>query len=283
LRLLVLGNAAVDRSFSVPRLPMPGETVLAAGRRPETGGKGLNQAVTAARAGAATRLVAAIGADAGGELIRMHLVAEGIAADGLHVAEAATDESIVLVTPEGENVIVSTAAAAARLSVERALAEIDTLTAGDLLLLQGNLGQPLTAAALRRAKGRGLRAMINPAPVAFDYAGLLQLADVVVLNAVEAASLGSVAAGVLILTEGARGARLVTAGREIQVQAPAVQVVDTTGAGDVVCGVVAAGLVLHVPIEAALRWAVAAAALKVSRAGASAGLPTADELRRLRP
>lgn len=283
MRLLVLGNAVVDSSFAVPRLPVPGETVLASSKRTDVGGKGLNQAVTAARAGAVTRLVAAIGADAAGALIRERLAAAGMATDGLYPTEAATDESIVLVAQAGENVIVSTTAAAASLPLERALAEIDTLTPGDLLLLQGNLGRALTQAALRQAKSRGLRAMINPAPIAFDYTGLLELADIVVLNDVEAAAIGPVAAPTVILTEGARGARLICEGREQHLPAPVVVAVDTTGAGDVVCGVVAAGVALGLPIEAALRWAVAAAALKVTRAGAFAGLPTAAELRGLRP
>lgn len=283
MRLLVLGNAVIDLAYAIEHLPTPGETVLTAAKHVDVGGKGLNQAVAAARAGAATRLVAAIGGDRQGELIRAKLAAEGLATDGLQVTTSPSDESIVLVTPVGENVIVSTAAAAHSLSIEHAAAEIDALATGDLLLLQGNQTQSLTRTVLLAARRRGIRTMVNPSPLAFDYGDLLDMVDIAVMNAVEAAALGSIGAHAVIVTDGARGARLCTMGGEEHVPAPSVMAVDTTGAGDVVCGVVAAGVVLGLPLVDALRWAVAAAARKVARRGAFAGIPTAAELGALRP
>jgi ribokinase len=283
VRLLVLGNAVIDLAYAIEHLPTPGETVLAAAKHVDVGGKGLNQAVAAARAGAPTRLVAAIGDDRHGELIRAKLAAEGLATDGLQVTTLPSDESIVLVTAVGENVIVSTAAAARSLSIERAAAEVDALATGDLLLLQGNQTQSLTRTALLAARRRGIRTMLNPSPLAFDYGDLLDMVDIAVVNAVEAAALGSIGAHAVIVTDGARGARLCTMGGEEHVPAPSVMAVDTTGAGDVVCGVVAAGVVLGLPLVDALRWAVAAAARKVARRGAFAGIPTAAELGALRP
>lgn len=283
MRLLVLGNAVIDLAYFIEHLPMPGETVLAATKHVDVGGKGLNQAVAAARAGAPTRLVAAIGGDRHGELIRAKLAAEGLATDGLQVTGSPSDESIVLVTPIGENVIVSTAAAARGLSIERAAAEIDALAPGDLLLLQGNQTESLTRAALLAAQRHGIRTMLNPSPLEFDYGGLFDMVDIAVVNAVEAAALGAMGANAVIVTDGARGARLCAAGRVDHVPAPSVMAVDTTGAGDVVCGVVAAGVVLGLPLVEALRWAMAAAACKVTRRGAFAGIPTAAEMWTLRP
>jgi ribokinase len=241
--------------------------------------------VTAHRAGAEVRFVAAVGRDAAAGLVLERLAAEHIPTDGLHRVEAPTDESLVLVAGgTGENAIVSTAAAARALPLPAAVAAMDGLAPGDLVLLQGNLARELTEAALRRARERRLRTLLNPAPVAFDYTGLFELVDVAVLNAVEAASLRPEAAGAVILTEGAEGARLVVNGRAVLHEpAPPVTAVDTTGAGDVVCGVVTAALAQGLDLAAALRWAVAAAALKVTRQGAFAGLPTAQELERLRP
>lgn len=283
MRLLVLGNAVIDLAYFIEHLPMPGETVLAATKHVDVGGKGLNQAVAAARAGAPTRLIAAIGGDRHGELIRAKLAAEGLATDGLQVTGSPSDESIVLVTPIGENVIVSTAAAARGLSIERAAAEIDALAPGDLLLLQGNQTESLTRAALLAAQRHGIRTMLNPSPLEFDYGGLFDMVDIAVVNAVEAAALGAMGANAVIVTDGARGARLCAAGRVDHVPAPSVMAVDTTGAGDVVCGVVAAGVVLGLPLVEALRWAMAAAACKVTRRGAFAGIPTAAEMWTLRP
>lgn len=283
MKLLVLGNAVVDLIYAIPHLPMPGETVLAASKHTDVGGKGLNQAVAAMRAGAPTRLVAAVGDDRHGELIRSQLAAEGLATDGLQVTALPTDESVVLPTLDGENVIVSTAGAAALLSSDTAVAEIAALAREDLLLLQGNQTPALTRAAIVAARRRGIRTMVNPSPVAFDYGDLLDMADIAIVNAGEAAALGRIGARAVIVTDGARGARLCAAGGEEHVPAPAVMAVDTTGAGDVVCGVVAAGVVLGLSLVDALRWGVAAAARKVTRRGAFAGIPTAAELRALRP
>ena len=156
------------------------------------------------------------------------------------------------------------AATAARLPLAHVVTAIDALAAGDLLLLQGNLSRAVTETALALARQRRVVTMLNPSPIAFDYAGLFQWADIAIVNMVEAAALGPIGAGTVILTEGAHGARLLTAGRGSRVPAPAVAAVDTTGAGDVVCGVVAAGLTLGLAIEPALCWAMAAAARKVT-------------------
>ena len=140
-------------------------------------------------------------------MIRDRLAAEKLDPSDLHIADAPTDELIVMVTPDGENAIVSTAATATRLPLPDVVAAIDALAAGDLLLLQGNLSRAVTETALALARQRRVVTMLNPSPIAFDYAGLLDRADIAIVNMVEATALGPIGAGV-ILTEGAHGARL---------------------------------------------------------------------------
>ena len=280
MAILVVGNAVVDRIYRVPRLPAPGETLLAGDASRQFGGKGLNQAVTAARAGAAVRLLAAVGEDAEGEAIAAHLAVEPLNADLVRLP-GPSDESVILVADDGENLIVSTVARAGALpaaAVERAL---DAMSAGDLLLVQGNLTRETTRDLLRGAGRRGLRRMANAAPVAYPWDELQAEVDLLVVNGIEAAQVGALRSACVVITAGAEGAHLIEAGRRTRIEAPPVAAADTAGAGDVLCGVLAALLDRGLPVVEALGRAVRAASLKVARAGTSAGLPTARELREL--
>jgi ribokinase len=295
LTLLVFGNGTIDTSYRVDRLPRPGETVLAHDKRVEPGGKGLNQAIVARRAGAAVRLVAACGEDSAAELIRGQLSHEGVSPDDLVVTAPVTDESLILVAEAGENQIVSTADAARSLTSPAAIAAVESLAAGDWLLLQGNLSRQATRAALLCARRLGVHTILNAAPIAFDFGGLLPLIDVLVANEHEAAELGRTdvvdnAASLLVssgcravvVTLGGEGALLA---RDVSLQrmdAKPVQVVDSAGAGDVLCGVLAAGLSRGGPLQETLGWAMAAASLSVTRRGTTSSFPTADELTELR-
>jgi ribokinase len=289
--MLVLGNATVDISYSVERLPVPGETLLASDRRVDAGGKGLNQAVVAHRTGVPVRFVAAVGCDQQANVILRHLEREHLSADHLLRCNVATDESLIFIAPDGENSIVSTAEASRKVTPEIASSAVDCHGVDDWLMLQGNLSRNTSEAALRRARERSIRTFVNPAPISFDYTGLWPLIDVVVLNEVESADLTKVAGhekaaqtlrrwgcSIVIITLGRDGALFVGDEGVFRSPAPSVNVVDTTGAGDVVCGVLAAGLALgHCPKDA-LRSAVAAASLSVTRRGTGAAFPTSDEL-----
>jgi len=283
-RLLVLGNAALDLALRLPRLPLPGETLLADGQAGDVGGKGVNQAVAAGRCGVPVRLATALGADAEGQRIRAALAAEGLAVEVLHSVEAPTDRSLVLVGADGQNMIVTTAEQARSVDTEAAEAVCAGLAPGDFLLVQGNLPADATRAALAAARRRGASTIANPSPLWFDWAALLAEVDLVLVNEPEAALLDLRPASVVVVTRGAAGAVLRDReGREDQVAAPAVPAVDTTGAGDVLAGVLAAGLCLGMAPLQALRWGVAAASLKVGRQGTLRAFPDPAELRRLRP
>jgi ribokinase len=283
VRLLVIGNAAVDRCYRVDRLPREGESVLAAAATVEPGGKGLNQAVMAVRTGAEVTLLAMLGSDAAGAMLRRHLGAEGLDGPWLLEHPGPSDESIVLVGPSGDNLIVTTHAAAASLPPTAARAAIANLAPGDGLLMQGNLDERMTIDCLAAARASGARTLFNPSPIRPGTATALADVDILIANATEAAALAGNVVPVNITTLGAAGARLATAAGSRLVPAPAVTAVDTTGAGDVLAGVLAGRLILGDALDTALGIAVRAASAKVGRAGTAAALPTAAELGAFRP
>jgi ribokinase len=291
LAVVVVGNAVVDIAYQVERLPGSGETVLARERRVDVGGKGLNQAIIARRAGAEVRFCAPLGRDAAAGLIRAHLEAEGLSTAWLVAVPCASDESIIYVARSGENCIVSTDEAARRLAPADTDGVLAGVAPGDVLLLQGNLSLEVTGMCLARAHAAEATTILNPAPIAFDYAGLWNMVDIAILNRIEAqtltgevhaaatAALRSRGVSKVLLTLGAEGALVHDATGPLQhLPAPRVTALDTTGAGDVLAGVVAAAIDRGLSLTSAVRWAVAAASRKVTRHGTSSGFPTSDEL-----
>ena len=280
MSVLVVGNAAIDRSFALERLPEPGETLLAHSSRCRLGGKGLNQAVSAARAGASVRLVAGVGGDSAADEIARYLASESV--DAVLVGgNGVTDELVIMVAPNGENTVVSTAGQAQSVTPQTIDEVLQAARPGGILLLQGNLAASTTRHALEGGGARRLQRIANAAPVAFPWAALQTHVDLLIVNAVEAPLVGPFAAAKIIVTEGPAGATLIQGGQRWHVPAPRVTAVDTTGAGDVLCGVLVAALDRQMPILEALEGAVRAAALKVTREGTSSGLPTANELREI--
>ncbi len=164
MTLLVVGNAALDRSFAVERLPAEGESVFAAAPREGPGGKGFNQAATARRAGAAVRFLTMLGTDEPGARLAAWIAAEGLDGPGVMRREGASDQSLILVGPAGENVVVTTTDAVAALPAAAALAAAAALGPGDGLLMQGNLDAELTRAAASSPgrSGEGLRMVSAP-------------------------------------------------------------------------------------------------------------------------
>lgn len=292
MRAVVIGNIAIDETFRMSALPQPGETLLAHAASTDLGGKGANQAIVLARCGVPTRLVARIGRDAAAAHLRALLAEESLDVTGLIETDAPADRSIVLLTDAGENAIVSTIVRASPFTRADLLGAVDGCVPGDLLLLQGNLTETVTAEALQIGRMRGLRTVFNPAPTSPGFAALWPLVDLAVLNAIEARQMTGAgdpaaaartinAAGAtrVAVTLGAAGALLCDAGAITRVAATPVAVQDTTGAGDTFTAVLAAGLFAHgLPTAAALDAACHAAALTVSRAGTRAAFPTVSEL-----
>ncbi|MFC0407062.1 PfkB family carbohydrate kinase [Roseomonas elaeocarpi] len=295
-RLLVLGNAGLDISLPVPRLPEAGETLVGGAASRAPGGKGLNQATVAARTGLLpVAFCAPIGDDGEGREIAHRLQAERFVDLDLRPTAVATDLSVLLVSLGGENSIVTSGACAAGFPVAAAVSFAERLDAGDWLLLQGNLGTAATLAAIEAAASRGARVMLNTAPLEPALAGeaahaVLGRCDVVVANAVEARdltgtngpaavqALRALGAETVVVTLGGDGCLLSGEGTVHHLPASATSVVDTSGAGDTFCGVLAALLAVGRSAITAAAVAQQAAALAVARPGAFLALPTAAEL-----
>ena len=293
-RVVVIGNCTIDIAFHVPRFPRPGETVLAGGSARDLGGKGANQAVAAARSGAPVAFCAAVGADENGDAMRARLVEEGVGTDHLAIPPVPTDESIIYVTPEGENSIVSTHAAAASMDLALARPALEAAGAGDVLLMQGNLAHDVTRACLEEGRRRRAVTVLNPAPIQYGYEAIWPFVDCAIVNEVESEHLAGssdpataarclAARGVrhVVVTLGARGALVAEGEAAREIAADPVEAVDTTGAGDVFCGVFAASLARGLAVASATRGAVRAATLSVTRHGTQRAFPSRSEIERI--
>ncbi|HWJ73049.1 MAG TPA: PfkB family carbohydrate kinase [Kaistia sp.] len=290
--LLVLGNATVDEAMKVEVWPAPGQTIIAGTPQRDLGGKGANQAIVAARAGAAVRFVAAIGDDADGRWVSHALATEGLEVDDLLTVDAATDRSMIFIDPAGENAIVSTVDASRSITAATAEALVANLRPGDQILMQGNLSLDATRAGFAAARRAGIGTLFNPSPLHSGHAKLLPMVDMLVVNEGEARSLSQETAadasaealrkagvGSVVVTLGGRGALLCDASGLHHVSASAVDVVDTTGAGDTFMGVLAAALFAHrLGALDALKAAGRAAAITVQRAGTLSSFPSRSEI-----
>jgi len=273
-KLVVLGNACLDVTYHLDRLPKTGETLIATKVVTDLGGKGLNQAIAAERAGAGVHLVAAIGNDAAGEKIRAALRAEGMEIHGLITHEGSSDDSLLLLDRKGENVIISNTLQAQSLTpaeIDRALR--DSLDGAGLLLLQGNLSKETTLHAIIMARRAGVRIAVNPSPFQAWFSSLPEI-DIIIANQVEADVL-SISGSILdVVTLGSKGCRLKSrSDPEILVSAPNVRAVAAGGAGDVFAGTFSAEWLTSGEAERAARLAVRAASDKTTRHGTLSAFP----------
>jgi ribokinase len=288
--LVVVGAVNVDLVIRGVPLPRPGETVLGGSFERHHGGKGGNQAVAAARAlrgGAsdgAVRFLGAIGDDPMGAEALEALRNEGVDVSHVSVArQAATGVALIVVDDGGENQIAVAPGANATLTSADAEAGLEGFDPGSVLLVSLEVPLEVVRRAAERARELGGRVVLNPAPAAEDANRLLDVADVVTPNEGELAVLGHDSASIraahrdlrVVLTLGERGAEI---DGEITVPAPQVRAVDTTGAGDTLNGVLAAGLLEARPLEEATRRAVAAASMSVTQSGAREGMPIRAEI-----
>ncbi|MBX3567415.1 MAG: ribokinase [Rhizobiaceae bacterium] len=292
--IVVVGSINLDLVADVERLPAPGETVPGATFRTAPGGKGANQALAAARAGAEVRMIGAVGKDAfAGEALAL-LEKGGVDLSAVRRVHASTGVALIFVDGAGENVIVVVAGANGTvLPGDLATAEI---ARDDVLLFQHEIPLATVEAGLRLARETGARSVLNTAPFRPEAAHLLALADTVVANETEfdlyASELGLPGAAreermrafvaatgrTLVVTLGGDGVIAIDAEGVLRVPAMSIRPVDTVGAGDTFCGYLAASLAEGLDIEAALRRAAVAGSLACLEPGAQPSVPTRDKV-----
>jgi ribokinase len=289
--ITVFGSVNLDLVGAVSRIPVPGETVPGGAFATAPGGKGANQALAARRSGAAVRLVAAVGEDGFAEEALALLRAEGVDLAFLRRVPGRTGVAMIFVDPSGENVIAVLPGANAALSPADAEAGLVGLARGDVLVLQQEVPQAATAAALDMARRAGVVSILNTAPFLPDTAGLAPRAAILVANETEFAHLagpGDLDAAMagwvrrhgqtVIVTLGGAGARAASPEGGFAVPALRVEPVDTVGAGDTFVGYLAAGLAQGLALRPAMQRAAAAASLACLRAGAQPAIPYAGEV-----
>jgi ribokinase len=280
--IVVVGAINVDLVVSGAALPRPGETVTGGIFSQHQGGKGGNQAVAAVRAlggGQGVVMVGAVGNDALGHDALDALRAEGIATSVAMRAGVPTGVALICVGPDGENQISVAPGANAHLSGHDVSSSLGQVHEAGVVLSSLEVSKGAVEAALAWAHERGVPFVLNPAPVQSWVGEIAAGATYVTPNEHEREVLGRLPDGVVVVeTLGEEGVAIHRGNAVDRIEAPKVEAVDTTGAGDCFNGVFVAGLVEGLEASAAARRAAAAAALSVTKPGAREGMPTRDEL-----
>ena len=292
--IIVVGSINLDLIANVDRLPAPGETVRGSSFATAPGGKGANQALAAARAGAAVRMVGAVGKDSFAAEALALLKTGKVDLSGVGESFASTGTALILVGADGENVIA--VVPGANDSVLPADVAKALLEKGDVVLLQHEIPLQTVDAALEAARAAGAVSVLNTAPFRTEASSLLAKADYAVANETEFDLYGEALslngrdrparmrdfAGktgrAIVVTLGGDGVLAATPDNFLTVPALKITPVDTVGAGDTFCGYLAAGLASNLPLEQALTRAAAAGSLACLKPGAQPSIPLAKDV-----
>lgn len=296
-RIAVAGSLNMDLIVSASRMPQVGETIMGEQIHYIPGGKGANQAVGAARLGAEVEHIGAVGADAFGQEIVTGMRGFGVGVAAVaSLSDTPTGIASITHTPE-DNCIIVVPGANGKVTPERIEAAAQVIEQAQVLLVQLEIPLAAVERALSIARSAGVKTILNPAPAQQLPRELLQLADYVTPNETEfeqisgygrAATEGELSQQLrqwqqeygnrLIVTRGKNGASLLMEGKLFTATAPRVKVVDTTGAGDCLNAAFAYGLASGWDEPTALKFAVRAASVSVTRFGAQAGMPVLEEV-----
>jgi len=304
-QILVVGSLNMDQVVRVPRIPALGETLLGAGSfKLIPGGKGANQAVSIARLGATVSLAGRVGKDLFGEQLLSALQADHVNVDLITIdQEEATGVAFIFLDHDGNNAIVVASGANMRVGLDHVQNSniLPSITQAQTLVLQLEIPLETVVSLITAAHKSSVPVILNLAPAQPLPKAVLQQVDVLIVNETEASLLSGQRVGSLedarivatvlleqgiskvVITLGSQGAILASAEKTnkakiIYQSSPKVQVVDTTAAGDCFVGALAVALTEGQTPEDALRFAVYASALKVTKFGAQSGLPTRAEI-----
>jgi ribokinase len=287
--IVVFGSINLDLVAGVQRLPRPGETLTARAFGSSPGGKGANQALAARRAGARVALYGAVGNDNFADAALVLLREDHVDVTGVRIAAAPTGVALIHLDEAGENSITLVLGANALITDD--WVPQNALRSGNTVVMQLEVPLASVAALARRAREGGARVVLNAAPAMALTPGLATDVDVLVVNQHEAAMLAAAShlaeppaqfaaawaarfGGAAVVTLGANGLVAATSSQSISLHAPAVDVVDTVGAGDALVGALAAALDLGATFERALKEGIAAGSLACTRHGAQAAMPS---------
>jgi len=298
--IVVVGSLNTDMVVCTPQLPRAGETVLGSDFRQVAGGKGANQAVAAARAGAAVAMVGCVGDDQHGREAVEGLRREGVDVSQIHrLGEAPSGVALIVVDAGGQNCIAVAPGANACVTPAMVRRAEPLLAAAEVVLVQLEVPLDAVMETATIASSHGARVILDPAPAQPLPDALWRHLALITPNVTEAAALtgreirdqgdARAVAGVLlergvesaIVTLGADGVLVVTPQAQIVIGGLAVEAVDTTAAGDTFAGALAARLAEGADLVDASRFANAAAAVAVTRRGAQPSVPTRDEITRM--
>lgn len=292
--IVVFGSINIDMVLSVPVIPRPGETVLCPEYQLFPGGKGANQAVAAARAGAETHMYGCVGADDFGRQCLVSLKNAAVNCEGVQTIDAATGCAMICVDKSGENMITVASGANRRTHAENVPDSI--LNPDATVVLQMEIPAEENWKLIKRAKEKGSRVVLNLAPAQTIPEEMLKNIDVLVMNEIEASLLamylgfdGSYPRAIarrltdvygltVIVTLGAEGAYASSIKGNCNVEAMKVNAVDTTAAGDAFVGVLAVSIDQGQSLPASLHRASVAAGLACLKSGAQPSLPTTKEI-----
>jgi ribokinase len=292
--VIVFGSINVDLVARVPRLPCPGETLAGSRFAMTAGGKGANQALAAARAGAAVRLFGCVGRDAMAPIALRNVREAGVDLAGICEVGAPTGVALIHVDDAGENCI--TVVAGANAEARAAQVPDAVLHSATTLVMQLEVSIDQVSALAGRARDRGARVVLNAAPAHALPANLLDAIDVLVVNEMEAGVLAGAGGDedtrsrcrrlttherAVIVTCGARGAAYAWRGELAEQPAQRIDAVDTVGAGDACTAAIVAALDRGEDLRQAVRDGVAAGTLACLREGAQDAAPAREEIARL--